>query len=135
MEYLNSYVLSVVCVMQPKDKDVIPFQEPQHSIPDVFIWLISNSKRYAYQRIPAKDIIYSIVDEERGKDCAKVQTLFLKVKHLLIVRLLTQNDRFVHYYHQLMLLYVSTVTRQEGLRSQWLDNTSKITNVFVVRSK
>lgn len=61
------------------------FQEPQHSIPDVFIWLISNGKRYAYQRIPAKDILYSIVDEERGKDCGKVQTLFLKVRNIDLV--------------------------------------------------
>ena len=33
----------------------------------------------AYQRIPARDIIYSIVDEERGKSCGKVKTLFLRV--------------------------------------------------------
>ncbi|XP_047430130.1 otoferlin isoform X3 [Mugil cephalus] len=53
--------------------------EPQHSIPDVFIWMMSNSKRIAYARIPSKDILYSIVDEETGKDCGKVKAVFLKL--------------------------------------------------------
>lgn len=53
--------------------------QPQHTIPDVFIWMMSNNKRIAYARLPSKDILYSIVDEEMGKDCAKVKTIFLKV--------------------------------------------------------
>ncbi|KAI5090675.1 otoferlin isoform X12 [Silurus meridionalis] len=53
--------------------------EPQHSIPDVFIWMISNNKRIAYARIPSKDILYSIVDEEMGKDCGKVSAVFLRL--------------------------------------------------------
>lgn len=42
--------------------------------------MMSNNKRIAYARIPSKDILYSIVDEEMGKDCAKVKTVFLKVR-------------------------------------------------------
>ncbi|MEE6477250.1 hypothetical protein FKM82_011430 [Ascaphus truei] len=53
--------------------------EPQHSIPDIFIWMMSNNKRIAYARIPSKDILYSIVDEETGKDCGKVKSVFLKL--------------------------------------------------------
>uniref|UniRef100_A0A3Q2DM59 Otoferlin n=1 Tax=Cyprinodon variegatus TaxID=28743 RepID=A0A3Q2DM59_CYPVA len=53
--------------------------EPQHSIPDVFIWMMSNHKRIAYARIPSKDILYSVVDEETGKDCGKVKAVFLKL--------------------------------------------------------
>ncbi|XP_073349575.1 otoferlin isoform X3 [Pagrus major] len=53
--------------------------EPQHSIPDVFVWMMSNNKRIAYARIPSKDILYSIVDEETGKDCGKVKAVFLKL--------------------------------------------------------
>uniref|UniRef100_A0A8C3RFP9 Otoferlin n=1 Tax=Cyanoderma ruficeps TaxID=181631 RepID=A0A8C3RFP9_9PASS len=53
--------------------------EPQHTIPDVFVWMMSNNKRVAYARVPSKDILYSIVDEEMGKDCAKVKTVFLKL--------------------------------------------------------
>uniref|UniRef100_A0A8C9F2S3 Otoferlin n=1 Tax=Pavo cristatus TaxID=9049 RepID=A0A8C9F2S3_PAVCR len=52
---------------------------PQHTIPDIFIWMMSNNKRIAYARVPSKDILYSIVDEEMGKDCAKVKTVFLKL--------------------------------------------------------
>ncbi|XP_030883530.1 otoferlin [Leptonychotes weddellii] len=53
--------------------------EPQHSIPDVFIWMMSNNKRIAYTRVPSKDLLFSIVEEELGKDCAKIKTLFLKL--------------------------------------------------------
>ncbi|XP_035279805.1 otoferlin isoform X6 [Anguilla anguilla] len=53
--------------------------EPQHSIPDVFIWMMSNNKRVAYARVPSKDILYSIVDEESGKDCGKVKAVFLRL--------------------------------------------------------
>ena len=53
--------------------------QPQHALPDIFVWMISGNKRLAYQRLPAKDLIYSIVDEERGRECSKVQTLFLRV--------------------------------------------------------
>uniref|UniRef100_A0A3Q3RF31 Otoferlin-like n=1 Tax=Mastacembelus armatus TaxID=205130 RepID=A0A3Q3RF31_9TELE len=53
--------------------------EPQHSVPDVFIWMISNGKRIAYAHVPSKDILYSSVDEERGKDCGKVKTIFLRI--------------------------------------------------------
>lgn len=55
------------------------FVQPQHSIPDVFIWMMSNNKRIAYARIPSKDVLYSIVDEETGKDCGKVKAVFFKV--------------------------------------------------------
>uniref|UniRef100_A0A8C7U591 C2 domain-containing protein n=1 Tax=Oncorhynchus mykiss TaxID=8022 RepID=A0A8C7U591_ONCMY len=53
--------------------------EPQHSIPDIYIWMMSNNKRIAYARVPSKDILYSGVDEETGKDCGKVKTIFLKL--------------------------------------------------------
>ncbi|XP_061899143.1 otoferlin-like isoform X1 [Entelurus aequoreus] len=53
--------------------------EPQHSVPDVFIWMISNGKRMAYARVASKDILYSGMDEERGKDCGKVKTIFLRI--------------------------------------------------------
>uniref|UniRef100_A0A674DQ75 Otoferlin n=1 Tax=Salmo trutta TaxID=8032 RepID=A0A674DQ75_SALTR len=52
---------------------------PQHSIPDVYIWMMSNNKRIAYARVPSKDILHSVVDEETGKDCGKVKTIFFKL--------------------------------------------------------
>uniref|UniRef100_A0A310T8F5 C2 domain-containing protein n=1 Tax=Xenopus tropicalis TaxID=8364 RepID=A0A310T8F5_XENTR len=53
--------------------------EPQHTVPDVFIWLLSNNKRVAYARIPARDILYSTLAEERGHHCGKIKTLFFKL--------------------------------------------------------
>ncbi|KAM8966810.1 fer-1-like protein 6 [Pelodytes ibericus] len=52
--------------------------EPQHTVPDVFIWMLSNNKRVAYTRIPARDILYSPVPEEKGHHCGKIKTLFFK---------------------------------------------------------
>ncbi|XP_077991695.1 otoferlin-like [Glandiceps talaboti] len=54
-------------------------QEPQHNLPDAYIWMMSGSKRVAYYRIPARKLLYSIVEEERGTHCGKVQTLFLRL--------------------------------------------------------
>uniref|UniRef100_A0A670YCV1 Fer-1 like family member 6 n=1 Tax=Pseudonaja textilis TaxID=8673 RepID=A0A670YCV1_PSETE len=53
--------------------------EPQHTVPDIFIWMLSNHKRIAYTRIPAKDVLYSPVKEQRGKHCGKIKTHFLKL--------------------------------------------------------
>ncbi|KAG8441622.1 hypothetical protein GDO86_010709 [Hymenochirus boettgeri] len=61
--------------------DTIRFlvDEPQHTVPDVFIWLLSNSKRVAYARIPARDILFSPVFEEKGHHCGKIKTIFFKL--------------------------------------------------------
>uniref|UniRef100_A0A672TY73 Fer-1 like family member 6 n=1 Tax=Strigops habroptila TaxID=2489341 RepID=A0A672TY73_STRHB len=53
--------------------------EPQNTVPDVFIWMLSNHKRVAYARVPAKTILYSPAKEQRGKDCGKIKTHFLKL--------------------------------------------------------
>ncbi|KAK3744957.1 hypothetical protein QZH41_000287 [Actinostola sp. cb2023] len=53
--------------------------EPQDTIPDVFIWMLCGGKRVAYTRIPAQNIIYSLVEEERGKDSGRMQTVFLRL--------------------------------------------------------
>ncbi|NWZ19832.1 FR1L4 protein, partial [Asarcornis scutulata] len=57
-------------------------QEPQCTLPDILIWMLSNNRRVAYARVPAQNILYSVVEEEKGKDCAKIQTVFLKVPGL-----------------------------------------------------
>lgn len=59
----------------------LPFPaQPQHALPDIFIWLIANGKRIAYHRLDARDILYSDDPEESGGYCGKVQTIFMKVK-------------------------------------------------------
>ena len=42
--------------------------------------MLSNGKRMAYARVPSKDILFSSVDEETGKECGKVKTVFLRVR-------------------------------------------------------
>ncbi|KAE8576696.1 hypothetical protein XENTR_v10004287 [Xenopus tropicalis] len=54
-------------------------KEPQCTLPDVLIWMFSNEKRMAYARIPAQNILYSVVEEEKGKDCGKISTVFFKL--------------------------------------------------------
>ncbi|XP_052861524.1 otoferlin-like [Anopheles cruzii] len=53
--------------------------DPQHALPDVFVWLVANGKRVAYHRLGARDLIYSPLEEETGVACGKVQTVFLKL--------------------------------------------------------
>ncbi|XP_032526397.2 otoferlin-like [Danaus plexippus] len=53
-------------------------EDPQHAMPDIFIWMISNGKRLAYHRFSVRDLIFSESMEERGKLCGKMQTIFLK---------------------------------------------------------
>ncbi|XP_041526645.1 fer-1-like protein 4 [Microtus oregoni] len=52
-------------------------QEPQPPLPDVLVWMFSGQRRVAYARIPAQDVLFSVVEEERGRDCGKIQSLLL----------------------------------------------------------
>uniref|UniRef100_A0A3P8TH69 Fer-1 like family member 6 n=1 Tax=Amphiprion percula TaxID=161767 RepID=A0A3P8TH69_AMPPE len=53
-------------------------EEPQHTVPDTFVWLLSNNKRVAYARLRTRDLLFSSIQEARGVDCGKIITLFLK---------------------------------------------------------
>lgn len=53
--------------------------DPQHALPDIFIWMIANGKRVAYHRVSARDLIFSTVEDECGIQCGKVQTIILKL--------------------------------------------------------
>ncbi|KAM7327020.1 hypothetical protein ACRRTK_013387 [Alexandromys fortis] len=50
---------------------------PQPSLPDVLVWMFSGQRRVAYARLPAQDVLFSKVEEERGRDCGKIQSLLL----------------------------------------------------------
>uniref|UniRef100_A0A8C0AN34 C2 domain-containing protein n=1 Tax=Buteo japonicus TaxID=224669 RepID=A0A8C0AN34_9AVES len=58
-----------------KEVQLLLGHPPQCTLPDVLIWMLSNNRRVAYARVPAQDILYSVVEEEKGKDCAKIQTV------------------------------------------------------------
>ncbi|XP_028854835.1 fer-1-like protein 4 isoform X2 [Denticeps clupeoides] len=53
-------------------------KEPQSTLPDVFLWMMSGGRRVAYARIPSHTIIFSLVEEEKGKDCGKLTTIYVK---------------------------------------------------------
>ncbi|KAI1885019.1 hypothetical protein AGOR_G00215870 [Albula goreensis] len=53
-------------------------EEPQHTIPDIFVWMLCSNKRVAYARIPARNLLYSDSPDDKGRDCGKIKTLFLK---------------------------------------------------------
>jgi hypothetical protein len=71
------------------------YLKPQDTIPDVFIWMLCGGKRVAYARIPAQNIVYSLVEEERGKDSGRMQTVFLRVCHTSTV-LKSYKHKFGH---------------------------------------
>jgi len=52
--------------------------QPQNSIPDVFIWMISAGKRIAYYRCPANFVLWSSKLECRGRFAGKLETIELK---------------------------------------------------------
>lgn len=52
--------------------------EPQVSMPDVIIWMISGEKRIAYYRMPAHDVLFSETEVACGKFCGKTIELQLK---------------------------------------------------------
>ncbi|KAJ8025764.1 Dysferlin [Holothuria leucospilota] len=53
--------------------------EPQNSMPDIIVWMISGTKRIAYHRIPANDLLFSSKDPDAcGKLCGKISSFFLK---------------------------------------------------------
>ncbi|XP_067216226.1 otoferlin-like isoform X2 [Linepithema humile] len=51
-------------------------EDPQHSLPDAFIWMIAGAKRVAYSRLSAEEIIYSEEAAEMGEKCGRRVNLF-----------------------------------------------------------
>ncbi|CAF1235979.1 unnamed protein product [Adineta ricciae] len=52
--------------------------DAQPALPDVFLWMISDSKRVAYVRIPAEDLLFNLCEGDKGFHNGRVQTFFLK---------------------------------------------------------
>ena len=53
--------------------------QPQHSIPDIIIWMISGGKRIGYARVPAEDVLYSDEEILCGLKSGIIQTVFLQL--------------------------------------------------------
>ncbi|KAJ8026374.1 Dysferlin [Holothuria leucospilota] len=53
--------------------------EPQNSLPDIVLWMLSGGKRVAYRRIPVYEVMYSSKGKDAcGRYCGIVKTFFLK---------------------------------------------------------
>ncbi|KAF7395677.1 hypothetical protein HZH68_009727 [Vespula germanica] len=52
--------------------------DPQDSLPRVFLWMLAGSKRVAYVELPAERIIYSEESQERGMECGQCINVFPK---------------------------------------------------------
>lgn len=61
-------------------RDSVLCPQPQPPLPDVLVWMFSGQRRVAWARIPAQDVLFSVVEEERGQDCGKIQSLLLTVR-------------------------------------------------------
>ncbi|CAE1313340.1 MYOF [Acanthosepion pharaonis] len=72
---INEAMVEVESVLQRIKNLAI---EPQNSLPDVVIWMISNEKRIAYHRIPAYEVLYSANPNYIGRQCGKVQSIQMK---------------------------------------------------------
>ncbi|XP_072807511.1 fer-1-like protein 5 isoform X3 [Vicugna pacos] len=108
--------------------------EPQVSLPDVMIWLISQEQRVAYAQVPAYSILFSPTGALHcGRFCGKTQTLFLQypegegqkdtlpgqlrvcmwlgnVKDSKDLQLLRQGD---------VVVYAETYENQAKFKDQW----------------
>ncbi|XP_069675359.1 otoferlin-like [Periplaneta americana] len=72
---LNSVFVKVQHLLQ---RLKLLIEDPQHALPDVFIWLVAGDKPLAFHKVPARELIFSVVPEERGMDCGSLQSILLK---------------------------------------------------------
>ena len=70
-------------------------------MPDVILWMICGSKRIAYYRIPAYDLLYSNTEDASGKICGQTVELSLKVRSMHVFKLL-------HIMFQVILTLLQT---------------------------
>jgi hypothetical protein len=47
--------------------------------------MICDSKRLAYVRIPAEDLLYAVCEGEKGLQNGTIQTLFLRVSYFIFI--------------------------------------------------
>ncbi|KAI5630708.1 c2 domain-containing protein [Phthorimaea operculella] len=49
-----------------------------HGWPDLIIWLLNEGSRVAYAKLRLADILYSVIPEQRGSECGRIQTIYMK---------------------------------------------------------
>ncbi|XP_038216703.1 otoferlin-like [Zerene cesonia] len=49
-----------------------------HGWPDIVVWFLNEGSRVAYAKLSVENVIYSVIPEQRGKYCGRIQTLQMK---------------------------------------------------------
>lgn len=118
--------------------------EPQNSLPDVVIWMISGEKRIAYYRIPSYEVLYSENPNYIGKQCGKVQSLQMKypglkaekekyeIPALLRIKLwlgLTKQEEVWHKTQTEgeLAVFAETYENQVSILGSWIDKGPTMT--------
>ncbi|KAJ8683958.1 hypothetical protein QAD02_019750 [Eretmocerus hayati] len=79
-ELVDNRIIKIALFHAHKNLRVIKklCEDPQHSLPDIFLWMLSGSRRLAYARLAASRIIYAEEHLERGHYCGRRLELFLE---------------------------------------------------------
>ncbi|KAL4231637.1 hypothetical protein ACF0H5_009217 [Mactra antiquata] len=117
--------------------------EPQNSMPDVIIWMISGEKRVAYYRIPANTLLYSKNPLYCGKECGKIQSIQLKypgqkqekktdIPALLRIKLWLGLQSEEDAWHQMqkegeMAVFAETYENQISILGNWTNKGPMLT--------
>ena len=116
--------------------------QPQNSMPDVVVWLISGTKRIASFRIPAYDVLYSPNVESCGQYCSKVFNMFMKVTIQFVVRLLVyfqrgiDRDSWVFLFLIILLLWQNArICGKKEFIQDWQTILSCCWNVFTNKKR
>ncbi|KAF9407187.1 hypothetical protein HW555_012702, partial [Spodoptera exigua] len=46
--------------------------------PDIVVWLLNGGSRVAFYKIPIADIVYSVIPEQNGRHCGRIQNIYLR---------------------------------------------------------
>ncbi|XP_052821675.1 myoferlin isoform X1 [Octopus bimaculoides] len=118
--------------------------EPQNSMPDVIIWMISGEKRIAYFRIPAYELLYSENPNYIGRQCGKVQSIQLKypglkaqkekynIPALIRVKLWLGLAKQEKEWHNIqtegeLAVFAETYENQVSILGSWTDKSPTMT--------
>ncbi|RWS04688.1 otoferlin-like isoform X2, partial [Dinothrombium tinctorium] len=72
-------------------------EDPQHGIPDVFLWMVVNGKKVAFSRLLAKNYLFSLIKDESGKYCGKHDTIYFQVPGKPNYEVVNKLDAYVWF--------------------------------------
>jgi hypothetical protein len=92
--------------------------DPQISVPDVIIWMLSDNTRVAYARIPAHKLMFSEDSMCCGELCGKIQTIILEPP-------LPENEGATRHTRGHAQIRVLLWLGLEKYANRWFENVSE----------